>query len=319
MKSRLQGRRQGFTLIELLVVIAIIAVLIALLLPAVQQAREAARRSQCKNNLKQLGLAMHNYHDVSNQLPISGGYATSDNLYRAWVGGNHRKGSVLVKILPYVDQAPLFSKIDFNIDIEATANSNLVRRQKLAVFTCPSDPSGGYNANTDLALSNYSPSVGAQRMINCATYPGNQFGNGPNEPFTNNPMQVSGLFAMEAWGARFSQVTDGLSNTIMVGEVVPMCSDHTDRGWWSTAALWASTTGPINYAINVAGCPGNPSTTGCNDRTSRATAIAFKSHHVGGAHFVLGDGSVRFISQNIDYVNFQRLGDRMDGQPLGEF
>ncbi|HWL07937.1 MAG TPA: DUF1559 domain-containing protein [Planctomicrobium sp.] len=317
--------KRGFTLIELLVVIAIIAILVALLLPAVQQAREAARRSQCKNNLKQLGLAMHNYHDVNGQFPISGGIATSDNTMRAWVPGNHRKGSVLVKLLPYVDQAPLFSKINFNLDIEHTDNLPLVRNQKIPVFICPSDPAGGARPNDNFALSNYSPSVGAQYMINCATYPGNYFNTFAREPFTNSSAEVSGMFAMEAWGAKIRDVTDGTSNTILVGEIVPMCSDHTDRGWWNTSALWAATTGPINFAIDFDGCPGRSSipnprpSPDCHGKTHRATAIAFKSLHTGGAHFVLADGAVRFISENIDYANYQRLGDRRDGQVVGEF
>ncbi len=310
-------RRRGFTLIELLVVIAIIAVLEGILLPAVQQAREAARRAQCQSNLKQIGIAMHNYHEVAGQFPISGGVEIALN--RAWEAGNHRKGSVLLKLLPHIDQAAMYNKLNFDLDIEANQNRAEIFNKKIAVFTCPTDPAGGINASNSIALSSYSPSVGAQRMINCAAYPGNHFGNGPGEPFTNRGNLVSGMFAMEAWGARINDATDGSSNTILAGEIVPMCSDHTNRGWWSTSALWASTTGPLNYPINASGCPGNGSTIGCNDLSSRATAIAFKSMHVGGAHFVLVDGSVRFIAANIDYDNYQRLGDRRDNKAVQEF
>jgi len=310
-------RQAGFTLIELLVVIAIIAVLVAILLPAVQQAREAARRSQCGNNLKQIGIAMHSYHEVAGQFPISGGVTIAGN--RAWEAGNHRKGSVLLKLLPFVDQGALYNKVDFQLDVEAGQNYTELRTKKIPTFICPSDPAGGMNSNNGNALSNYSPSVGAQRMINCAAYPGNHFGNGAGEPFSNRAGDISGMFAMEAWGARVADVSDGLSNTIMVGEVVPVCSDHTNRAWWSTSALWAATTGPMNYPINIAGCPGNGSTIGCNTISDRATAIAFKSLHVGGAQFLLGDGGVRFITENIDYDNYQRLGDRRDNKSVADF
>ncbi|MBA4029641.1 MAG: prepilin-type cleavage/methylation domain-containing protein [Planctomyces sp.] len=312
-------RRPGFTLIELLVVIAIIAILIALLLPAVQQAREAARRTQCRNNLKQLGLALHNYHDNFNQFPISGGVSTTTpaNIARAWVAGDHRKGSVLVKLLPFIDQAPLYGKIDFNLDVHTGNNLTIVQKTMMPAFVCPSESSGGRNPNDGVALSCYSPSVGAQRMINCAAYPGNTFGWAGGEPFTNSGSAVSGLFAMEAWAASIRDITDGTSNTIAVGEIRPMCSDHTNRGWWDTAALWAATTGPINF--KTCDKTGDQAEPACDGQGDRATAIAFKSQHTGGAHFLLADGSVRFISENIDYLSYQKLGDRRDGQPVGEF
>jgi len=319
MRARL-SRRSGFTLIELLVVIAIIAILIALLLPAVQQAREAARRTQCRNALKQLGLALHNYHDTFNQFPISGGIATTTpaNIMRAWVAGDHRKGSVLVKILPYVDQGPLYNSLDFNLDMEDGAKPNLAKLQRTIIptFLCPSDPAGGRHSN-GTALSNYSPSVGAQRMINCAAYPGAPFGWATGEPFSNSAAAISGLFAMEAWGARIAEISDGTSNTIAVGEILPLCSDHTNRGWYVTSALWAATTGPINYA--TCDKTGDQPEPACDGQGDRATAIAFKSKHTGGAHFCLADGTVRFISQNIDYMTYQRLGDRRDNQVVGEF
>lgn len=303
-------RRWGFTLIELLVVIAIIAILIALLLPAVQQAREAARRSQCKNNLKQLGLALHNYHDVHNQLApnlVSGG--------DAWTAGRHRKGSWLVHCLPFLDQAPLFQKINFTGGI--TQNGNNLHLNDIPTIKCPSDPKGGRANNSATRVSNYASSIGAQSMSGnptCPGYPGNVFGDGPStHTDTQDPTQISGLFARKAWAAKFSQVTDGLSNTITVGEILPNKSDHGVQGWHLSNAHWYATTGPINYPTTDNGG------SGCNSWSSWNVANGFKSTHTGGAHFLMGDGSTRFISEHIDYRNYQKLGSRRDGETLGQF
>jgi prepilin-type N-terminal cleavage/methylation domain-containing protein len=304
-------RRWGFTLIELLVVIAIIAILIALLLPAVQQAREAARRSQCKNNLKQLGLALHNYHDVHKQLApnlVSGG--------NAWTAGRHRKGSWLVHCLPFLDQGPLFQKINFTGGI--SQNGNNLHLNDIPTIKCPSDPAGGLreDASGGIRLSNYATSIGAQSMSTsrCGTYPGNVFGDGPStHTDTQDPTQISGLFARKGWAARFAQVTDGLSNTIAVGEILPNTSDHAIQGWHLSNAHWYATTGPINFETSRTGGGG------CNSWSSWNTANGFKSTHVGGAHFLMGDGSTRFISEHIDYRNYQKLGSRRDGETLGQF
>src|SRR5580765_6167464 len=135
------GKRLGFTLIELLVVIAIIAVLVALLLPAVQQAREAARRSQCKNNLKQLGLAIHNYHEVALQFPsnMSGFAGIGD----PWTAGGWRKGSCIVRMLPYLDQAPIFNQMNYSNNTDVETAYPAIATLKLPVVNCPSDTSGG--------------------------------------------------------------------------------------------------------------------------------------------------------------------------------
>jgi prepilin-type N-terminal cleavage/methylation domain-containing protein len=300
-------RRWGFTLIELLVVIAIIAILIALLLPAVQQAREAARRSQCKNNLKQLGLALHNYHDVHNQLAPNM-VNRADGV--AWGGGRHRKGSWLVRCLPFLDQAPLFQGVNFNVEV---FTNNTLRLADIPTIKCPSDPEGGLRKRSDTRVSNYSASIGAQRMARCGTYPGNVFGDGPDQHAdTQDPARLSGMFSRFAWAARFAQVTDGLSNTIAVGEILPNASDHAIMGWHTANANWYATTGPINFETREGGG-------GCASWSSWATANGFKSSHVGGAHFLMGDGSTRFISENIDYRNYQKLGSRRDGEIIGQF
>ncbi len=319
-----QRWRRAFTLIELLVVIAIIAVLIALLLPAVQQARESARRTQCKNHLKQLGLAMHNYHDTHLIFP-GNGWA----IRPTWV--DQRKGSVLVQILPYIDQAPLYNAIDFNVqDVEnISVAGKPIWSKVIPGYLCPSWP-GEPKRSDGRAYTNYAPSMGAQRMdVNGGTgCPGRYsphggynasgyFGNGPAGHGNNENMtEISGMFGRFSGAVRLAQVVDGTSNTILMGEIRPDCSDHFTNGWMHINSIWSATTAPINFPT----CPGSPALSdNCHKSDTWNTSQGFKSQHVGGAHFVLSDGSVRFISENVDYATYQKLGDRRDGQTVGEF
>lgn len=310
-------RPTGFTLIELLVVIAIIALLIGLLLPAVQQAREAARRSQCKNNLKQLGLSLHNYHDTHGRLP--GTY---------WTGwGGPEKGSYLVQLLPYIDQAPLYSKIDFqlNVDAQAPVGLGLIRSQIVPLFICPSDSSPNFPAGSDRAKSNYAMSMGSMLMpsfTGCFSYPGNVFGTGNVGGGHGNGMdgsKSSGVVSKQCYSSQFKEITDGLTNTILMGEIRPNCGDHTTMGWLHYNSLWVATAGPINFPVNCYGEAPVGTPNACNSPNSWNTSQAFKSRHSGGGHFCMGDGSVKFISQNINYTTYQALGDRRDGQLVGEF
>ena len=331
---RTYAKTRGFTLIELLVVIAIIAVLIALLLPAVQQAREAARRSQCKNNLKQLGLAMFNYEDNFKCLPPNQG------LIGAAEWGTNGKGTHLVNVLPYIDQAPLYNTIDFRVLGQpfglTLPGGGLFRSSQVPVFNCPSDNRPALNG--DRALTNYAGSIGtawqqSSNGCNIASIVGTGDTNGDGEDWFGNggtaaglvrtdyadPRGCSGMFARSAWCCKLRDVTDGLSNTIMMGEIRPMCDrDFSAQGWVYSDALWHATTDPLNYLS----CPGDPGfgTTPCKmDSGNWNTSQGFKSKHVGGVHFVMGDGTVRFISQNVSHPTYQRLGDRADGQVVGEF
>lgn len=333
-------RRHGFTLIELLVVIAIIAILIALLLPAVQQAREAARRTQCKNNLKQLGLAMHNYHDVHNQFAANG--------MSGW-GAYYYKGSGLTQMLPYIEQSALFNAIDFKTqgpDWWCSPDSSLGRHPngtaqkwmmaKINILHCPSTQCPKFESwDWDMTTSSYAPSMGAQRMDQhngCNSYaPGSpeQRGNvsgyfntgAAGHGNTNDPLATSGPFSRMGFAATMAQIPDGTSNTIMMGEVLSTleCTDHGHYGAFTTNNQWFATTAPINYKTCSSGhgyvrAPGP-----CGDTNSWPTARGFKSDHIGGAQFVMCDGSVKFISENIDYGTYQRLGCRRDGQPVGEY
>jgi len=333
---------KGFTLIELLVVIAIIAILIALLLPAVQQAREAARRTQCKNNLKQLGLAMHNYHDVHNQFAING--------MSGWTLQSY-KGSTLAQIFPYIEQSPLYSTINFSSPGNAHWNSpnsslglspaggcQIWTQAQISILRCPSTQSpkvigNGWGTDWNQSLSSYAPSMGAQRMDQhngCNMYApgspeqrGNQsgyFNTGPaGHGNSSDAAQISGPFSRMSFGANFAQIPDGTSNTIMMGEVFPEwnCTDHGWEGSLTVNNLWYATTAPINFRT----CDNRPNRFPgvCGDTNSWPTSRGFRSDHTGGAQFVLCDGSVRFISENIDYGTYQRLGCRRDGQTVGDF
>lgn len=323
--SRSQRSRIGFTLIELLVVIAIIAILIALLLPAVQQAREAARRSQCRNNLKQLGIALHNYHDVSKQFPINGGIGSGGY---AWQAGTHRKGTWLVQLLPYLEQNNFFEQLDFTGDVvgQIDGDSSL-RGQVLDVLVCPSDP-GSKVGDSGRAISNYACSPGAQRTASnggsCTTYPGNTFGTG-SDAHSNNPngSNISGVFAgRAAWSAKFSDISDGTSNTFAAGEVRQDCSAHMNTlGWFNSHRGILSTAIPLNFPSCRSEPPGHNGSgmLDCNAWNNWATEGGFKSAHPGGVHFLLCDGAVRFVSENIEYRNLQRLGDRRDGEVVTDY
>jgi prepilin-type N-terminal cleavage/methylation domain-containing protein/prepilin-type processing-associated H-X9-DG protein len=359
-------KTHGFTLIELLVVIAIIAVLIALLLPAVQQAREAARRTQCKNNLKQLGLGHHNYHDNYGRfaqninLIWTGPPWTTSN--RGWGGS---QASHLVNLLPYIDQGPLFNRIDFSnsavVKPWATpvGPNKILNQVVIPGFQCPSESRGTTlattwqfgGANPVRAMTSYAGSTGSTLMqsltgCNMSTLvpnPGPLFDpDRDGEDYfsratigqytrtdTPNPNNISGVMARSSWSAGLKDITDGSSNTICMGEVRGWCSDALGYwtqggggGWADSESLWFSTTAPINFPT----CPGErgiPSDAAaaapCNNVSSWNTAMGFKSLHTGGAHFLLCDGSVRFMSDNIDHLTYQKLGDRADGYPVGEF
>jgi prepilin-type N-terminal cleavage/methylation domain-containing protein len=335
--------RSAFTLIELLVVIAIIAILIALLLPAVQQAREAARRTQCKNNLHNLGLALHNYHDVYGMFPMTVFDHTKGDAQGGWSPSS--KGSYLVRILPYVDQAPLFNEFDFgiidtpwdvpvdrNLEGQRDASGKFLRQYSIPIYVCPSDTA---RVNTGHSMKySYAMSIGNQNMPNnngCRLYechilntiplsgtpacnPGNSHGNIPA------PSEASGIMSRMNWAARIADITDGTSNTIGMGEIRHTCSDHTQWGWLHFNNAWIATNAPINYPMNCIGEKAVPNGTDCNAfNNAWSTGMGFKSQHTGGAHFLLCDGAVKFITENIDYRQYQRLGDRRDGETIGEF
>lgn len=322
--------RRGFTLIELLVVIAIIAILIALLLPAVQQAREAARRSTCKNNLKQLGLALHNYHDTYNGFPP--GYVDSGIL----VNPNEGHWSWTAMIFPYMDQAPLFQLLNVgDYTVAQRLTTNLQQMQTgIESYRCPSDPGAQLNTTTtpvnardifdsngvfqSLARNNY---VGANNSWQLRRDYGNDPATGANGMFTRNR------------SSRFRDMTDGSSNVIMVGEratSVRQIDTHAsvlfgikDTNGGGGTGVTDGNTDPQNCDLSYA-LGGGFTRVNYQGLEGRQ---GFSSPHTGGLQVLMGDGRVRFISENIDHNNstavvdstFERLIAIGDGQPVGEF
>jgi len=300
---RFRLRRPGFTLIELLVVIAIIAILIALLLPAVQQAREAARRTQCRNSLKQIGLALHNYHDNFNVFPsgtVARWNAADTTLYGyGWTWHS--------KILPYVDQAPLYNQISDTMGSDSgdinSPDMILAGGTAMPVFMCPSQPSGSltHSGQEGQQPSNYNANIGTN-VYNAGDCDG------------ANPLctRLDGIFFINSRiGLR--DITDGPSNTFLVMEV--------------PCQLSASMPGGERFYNFSQGADGNPPGepweyligTETNDRINSGNTEAAGSFHVGGAHMLLGDGAVRFVSENIDMVVYRGLSTRAGGEVIGEY
>jgi prepilin-type N-terminal cleavage/methylation domain-containing protein/prepilin-type processing-associated H-X9-DG protein len=325
---------RGFTLIELLVVIAIIAILIALLVPAVQKIREAANRTQCQNNLKQLGVAMHNYNDVYGRLPLQ--QATGSCCYGTWQ----------MAILPYVEQEAMWQNYQNygnpassqfpNQTYEQKANL-LITSVRLDGFTCPSDfpaadKSGAFNGSTyRITQHNYLVNVGnidyAQggdgALPDQANYPGIKF---QGAPFSHNhPIH-------------FTDITDGTSNTLMAAEIIQghnqgASLDFRGLTWWAEGSGFTTYRLPnsplVDYIANGKGV------TGCvppaqNAMNSPCMAIvggvpnfnvfAARSRHDGGVNVLLCDGSGRFVSNSISWATWQALGTSQGNETIvGDF
>lgn len=343
-------RNRGFTLIELLVVIAIIAILIALLLPAVQQAREAARRSTCKNNLKQIGLALHNYHDIYLMFPIGAQEFQGTDAAGAAGPGNYESWGWGASILPQIDQAPLYDQLRISdLKLKEVLDNTALRpllQTALPVYICPSDPGGsnlmsggqmnggtGRHFNGDSSVNN-SFRVAKSNYIGVCGY---------NDVDETSPNRQRGVFHRRT-AYRLRDITDGPSNTFLVGE----------RNTFCAAGAWCGNRNPTgggpqgaDYTLGRVSIPLNYPFNGSHRCTE-----GFSSEHTGGAQFLMGDGAVRFISENIDYGlhrnasdpirdgngprrtgwrtdipgdwNFtlgvyQRLGMRDDGVPVGNF
>jgi prepilin-type N-terminal cleavage/methylation domain-containing protein len=318
--------RPAFTLVELLVVIAIIGILIALLLPAVQAAREAARRMQCSNNLKQIGLALHNYENVHHTLPPGAFWRVKRD--------DSNKGSILIHLLPYLEQQTLYDAFDFNqhwIDGQTFGDSGEpIGAQVVAAYRCPSDTHSGTletagHADSGVpdglvALHNYTASRGPAILSNngscsCPNNFNTLYARGSYDGGSSRT-DFPGVFTRRGISVKFSEITDGLSNTIFFGEVLPLCSWHNDNGWATSnnGNGYNSTVIPINYDTCHEG--GSASGDNCHRPCNWNTEAGFRSAHPGGCHFLLGDGSIHFVQETIDHNTYQLLGAKADGEVL---
>ncbi|HAV32885.1 MAG TPA: prepilin-type cleavage/methylation domain-containing protein [Planctomycetaceae bacterium] len=326
--------QRGFTLIELLVVIAIIAILVALLLPAVQQAREAARRTQCKNNLKQLALAVHNYHDVANMFPPGYIFAPPNLVVR----------SAFTLLLPYIEQTNLYNSIDSSVPMMMgpTGYNTTIQAQNVAAaatvipaFLCPSSvgPTTDdymYPANAFAAgvppmnmtwkggRTDYGGTTGIRGVYGNLAYNNNQGGD------RDGCLTAAGLNGSTS---RMRDVTDGTSNTLMFGERtggvrlyykstpatnLPAVLGVTNGGSWSDALAFEHWLQGSLY--DGTGLGGGPCAMCTNIRGN-----GFHSFHTGGCQFALVDGSVRFISENVAASVFASTVTKKKGEIVGEF
>jgi prepilin-type N-terminal cleavage/methylation domain-containing protein len=324
--------RRGFTLIELLVVIAIIAILIALLLPAVQQAREAARRTTCRNNLKQLGIAIHNYHDSHRVFPYAWG-----SVQETW--------SAL--ILPYIDQAPLYNTLVWqpypNNTWAAMTSADPTWPNKVAcgvpmpVLRCPSlplPPADNNQGIPDRRQASYRVCSGSliasddnstrPAPFNVAPYTSLEF-SPARDPGVNGIMVGAGSTSMK-------DITDGTTNTIMVGESYTdtYTKDGQEMDYWNffIPQIWDTGTNRCWSAGNGSGTEHSEAAGSTlvklNARLDPTIhgvlmEVSFGSYHIGGAHFTLGDGSVKFLSENIDLNLYRGLGSRNGNEVVGDF
>lgn len=287
-------KKTGFTLIELLVVIAIITILIALLLPAVQQAREAARRTRCRNNLKQIGVALHNYTDIHRVFPSG------------WIGVDAATGAPFVEgtsgwgwatmLLPYMDQGPLYNQLDTNLPVLAVENGVSIQTH-LEIFRCPSDTGDEmWQINeestgdplAELASANYVACVGTIEMEDCEGQPA---------PFV---CKGNGAFYHNS-KTGFRDLTDGASQTILVGERSSLIGNST---WTGMAAEGEEA---IARILGTADHTPNHPDSHLDD---------FSSRHEGGVHCLFGDGRVKFVGENIDLATYQGMCT-IDGEEVG--
>ena len=318
--------RRGFTLIELLVVIAIIAVLIGLLLPAIQKVREAANRSKCTNNVKQLGLAMHNYHDTFQKLPPQTANNANNCCYGTWqMAILFLEQDNLWKAYRNWGKATGMARPKYEED-----ENLLVTSQRLAVFTCPSDTpnapkTGIFNGVTyNITQHNY--------LVNVGNIDYAQGGDGalpdqsqyPGLKFLGAPFSRKAQF-------RFADITDGLSNTLMAAEVNQgQGEDFRGLTWWAEGSGFTVYRTPNSslpdYISNGNGRPGcvppseEPRNAPCEaHRTPNWNAFAARSRHPGGVNVLLCDGSGRFVTNNIAWETWQALGTSRGGEVVGDY
>ena len=330
MSSRRDTR--GFTLVELLVVIAIIGILIALLLPAVQAAREAARRMRCSNNLKQMGLAQHNYHDTFRAFPLgsrSHPFLTPRNCY----GTNWR-----ASILSFLEQETLFDQLNFETGGFGTSSgafsggNEVLSELEVPVYKCPSSPSGPFD--TDRGTTNTRNSMMHEYVGIAGAYPDPGGRTGVCKQSLRGMVCRNGLLLANE-NTRMRDATDGTSNVLLIAEQSGLVDDERIRanyggGWTGTAAdpgnpIYTVRTMPTNHNFYHTGLSvirwriNSPTYVSGSSDYSYMTNTILNSFHPGGISVLLTDGSVRFLSETMEMETLRRLGAGNDGMPVGEF
>ena len=313
--SQSPRRRDGFTLIELLVVIAIIAILIALLLPAVQQAREAARRTECKNKMKQFGLALLNYHDTYRTFPPAQIDSSSCTAGNPPAEGSNVNG--LVFLLPYLDLGNMYEQLNFNLAFddyapggvplyggEATTNGALIAKE-FSIFTCPSDigPVGASTSTT------YNPPSGTPDQR--TNYDFVVYYNNYNT--CDNWQGVNRTMFDDNSKCRIADVTDGTSNTVAMAETRKACCANGNNASWG-ARGWVQNGLSLRYSR-----PNNTTRSGIEYKPRLGNWAYTGSFHPGGIQVLMGDGSVRFLTDNTDSTTRLNLERIADGEVLDEF
>jgi prepilin-type N-terminal cleavage/methylation domain-containing protein/prepilin-type processing-associated H-X9-DG protein len=348
--------RSAFTLIELLVVIAIIAILIGLLVPAVQKVRDAAARSQCQNNLKQIGLACHGYHDANKQLPPGnlGPQSSGTTWGMSWT----------VFILPYIEQSAMHSKLNLapgqNLmwgnsagSTAAVSNNNALHNFKVPIYRCPASVTPEFARAANPATLNWQVSsyVGVSGVVHNMTiipgYTPSRYAFGAGTGNSSGFASGEGML-VPGKGPHLTGVTDGTSNTILASECTDFLTlqggvkvnwgpgDH--HSTWIGANKNTELTGvvtngdwrmfsvvAVKYGINLKNFPSITQASNGNCHFSvgiclwNSSLAPLNSTHSGGVNAVMGDGSVRFFSDNLPLATLGRLATRYDGQPVSDF
>ena len=323
------NRKRGFTLVELLVVITIIGILIALLLPAVQAAREAARRLQCSNHVKQVALAMHSYHTANECLPAPG-YYTDPGLTYDTIAKAH---TWIESLLPYIEQQGLYDRLDFNVRMTEEPNPSVINGWTAATLMCPTDPDAGLFLNERItpdfllpigtsmgasylpcagpaALTPYTCEIPREEPINwnCIGSTTAAWGNNYSLAADNDG---PGIFTMGRIARRFGEIKDGLSNTFLLGENLPAYAQM--QMYFCSHFHVGSNNVPPNYHLLHPECLAAKEPPYFESPPCYRLMQGFKSEHPGGVTMAMADGSVQFVDENIEYYLWCIFGSRDSG------